>query len=339
MPIRSPKLTVTTIDQVTMATVHNDNRAVAQVFGYTVDFLEELGRGGFGTVYKGYNHDSKVVAIKKVSKIEKRKASTEAVKFHYLKEKHLQENKHIIKIDDVKQYKDAMWIIMEFCDLGDLNCFFKANGNKIQSIGQKVKIMRQIINGIVFLHEKNIVHRDIKPGNILVTSVPNGRALIKLADFGLSKILDPDSLTSAMSSNVGTLWFKAPEFWDNKPEEKLRYHRNIDVYAAGLTFTAMLQARPGRKLVPKVEGSLQSCEHKMPIGLAAFTRIVSKQPDLIVVEIKATDDKLTKTVKKLIRGMTHMSAKNRMSASTVQKEFDQMVCVRDVCLLLHNNLN
>ena len=67
---------------------------------------------------------------------------------------------------------------------------------------------------------------------------------IKLADFGLCRILTADE--STMSNNVGTLMFKAPEFWDPKSNDKVRYHRNIDVYAAGLTFAAMLQAVPGR---------------------------------------------------------------------------------------------
>ena len=112
-----------------------------------------------------------------------------------------------------------------------------------------MNLMRQIAKGIAFLHQNNIVHRDIKPGNILLKSC-NGYAVVKLGDFGLSKFLDPDDMTSAMSSNVGTLTFKAPEFWDRQPDERVRYHRNIDVYAAGLTFTAMLQAKPDHSLVP-----------------------------------------------------------------------------------------
>ena len=48
-----------------------------------------------------------------------------------------------------------------------------------------------------------------------------------------------------MHSNVGTMAFKAPEFWDPQTDERIRYHRNVDVYAAGLTFTAIVQAVPG----------------------------------------------------------------------------------------------
>ena len=95
----------------------------------------------------------------------------------------------------------------------------------------------------------------------------------------------------------GTLAFKAPEFWDQKPGNKVRYHRNVDVYAAGLTFTAMLQAKSGRKLVPHAEGSLQTSETKMPIGLAAFTRKINKQPDVIVVKTKNNDKKKHQTTK------------------------------------------
>ena len=107
---------------------------------------------------------------------------------------------------------------MEFCDLGDLNQFFKSYYSQL-TIEMKVKLMKQIMNGIAFLHDRNIVHRDIKPGNILLASTPEHNVVVKLGDFGLSKILDPDSLTSAMSSNVGTLSFKAPEFWNTTPDE------------------------------------------------------------------------------------------------------------------------
>ena len=110
--------------------------------------------------------------------------------------------------------------------------------------------MKHVMNGLAYLHSQNVVHRDIKPANILVKSTTMGAEINnKLADFGLCRILAPDE--STMSSNVGTLMFKAPEFWDPKSNDKVKYHRNVDVYAAGLTFAAMLQAVPGRKHLNK----------------------------------------------------------------------------------------
>ena len=136
----------------------------------------------------------------------------------------------------------------------------------------------------------------------------NSFAIVKLGDFGLSKFLDPDDITSAMSSNVGTLAFKAPEFWDRKPNDRIRYHRNVDVYAAGLTFTAMLQAKPGHNLVPKAEDSLQSFETKMSIGLAAFTRCQSKHNEIKVVVPENNDDATpANKLKVIIEAMTYFS--------------------------------
>ena len=87
-----------------------------KVYDYTVKMLEQLGRGAFGTVYQGFNKDQNVVAIKQVSKTDRRKASAEAVKFNYLKWKISSE--HIVEVHDVKTWKDSMWIVMEYCDLG-----------------------------------------------------------------------------------------------------------------------------------------------------------------------------------------------------------------------------
>ena len=101
---------------------------------------------------------------------------------------------------------------------------------------------------------------------------------------------------------------KAPEFWDQMADDKVCYHRNVDVYTAGLTFTAMMQAKPGQNLVPKPEYLLLSSESKpnMPLGFVAFTRMLNQHSDINVMKDKAKDDKSTKLIKEIIRGMTHV---------------------------------
>ena len=234
---------------------------------------------------------------------DRKKASSEAVKFYRLKNN--VHNDHVIKVYDVKRWKDSMWIMMEFCNLGNLNKFFIKYYQKIDT-KVKLNIMGQIAKGVAFLHQKNIVHRDIKPGNILLKS-SNGYAVVKLGDFGLSKFLDPDEMTSAMSSNVGTVTFKAPEFWDRKPNDRVKYHRNVDVYVAGLTFAAMLQAKPRCTLAPKAEGSMQPFETKMAIGFAALTRCQNKHREIrVVVPDRDNDTPLVKEIKSIVEAMIYI---------------------------------
>ena len=220
-----------------------------------------------------------------------------------------------------------MWIVMELCDIGDLNKFFVNYHHEINT-EMRLTIMRQIAKGIAFLHLNDIVHRDIKPANILLKT-NNVNAVVKLGDFGLSKILDPNE-TSSMSSNVGTLLFKAPEFWDKKPGDQVRYHRNVDVYAAGLTFLAMLQAQSGKALVPKPEGFLQSSEIKMPIGLVAFARSQNKKGDFRIVDSSTSnnDSPQVKNIRCIIDAMTRFSPEARITAAEIEYRMDLPTQVR-----------
>ena len=310
-----------------MAHSKHDN-GKADILGYTVDLLRELGRGSFGTVFKGRNQHGREVALKKLrtgGKDANSRAAQEAVTLQkLLKDPRLQENDHIVSIKKVRLFEGSIWIVMEYCDFGNLNDYFKTNSDILHAIGPKIRLMRQIINGIAFLHSIKIAHRDIKPRNILVKSA-GGYAIVKLADFGLCKILHPEALSSGMSSDVGTALYKAPEFWTKNGRTK--YYRNIDVYAAGLTFAAMLQFIAGQSLVPRVEGSTQSSsESSQPIGLVAHNRQLYNQPDITVVKIEPNDCATTENVKRIISEMTCTSSGDRPSAADVERMFAHMVC-------------
>ena len=111
--------------------------------GYSFDLLnDDIGRGTFGTVYKGLDKDKKPVALKRVGKEHKTSASTEAVKSHFIKSNI--NHDQIVKIYDVKSWRDSMWIIMEYCELGDLNKFSQCHTATMEDLLNKVKLMKQI---------------------------------------------------------------------------------------------------------------------------------------------------------------------------------------------------
>ena len=336
-----------------MATAMREDlgRVVSQVFHYSVDFMDVLGRGDFGTVYKGHDHNSdSTIAAKQVSLVHKTDGNkivtdtTEVLLQLNGHDEYTENAEYILKVHDVKVYKMAMWIFTEYCDFGNLNCFFDAMWTILdREIQTKVKLMIQITKGISFLHNRNIVHRDIKPGNILVKLEGSQRAVVKLGDSGLSKVLDPEGLMCAMSSNVGSLAFRAPEFFFRfSPETRGQHDGSADIFASGLTFLAMLQARPGRNLMPKAEGILEPSEKRMPIGILLASRIrqtrsqeitptnAQDQDHLqnIIVLDSLLDDDFTMKVKNVIRGMTNTSPDNRLSPAEIETSLKTLVSSR-----------
>ncbi len=235
---------------------------------------EELGRGTFGTVYRATNSHNRVVAAKRIStEVHKRATAKEIANYHKLC-KLGESHGNIVKVECIRTQARAMWVFLEMCPFGDLNKFFERGivGDKVYTA---LEITKQVTQGLEYLHSENIIHRDLKPANILLKhcNIFANTDAVKLSDFGLSKFLDPDYETSAMSTDVGTTIFKAPEFFNRTLHETLIYHRNVDLFAMGLTTLAMMQHTPGRMLTPQIQCPLDAdCGSANPIGMVMSTR-------------------------------------------------------------------
>jgi serine/threonine protein kinase len=94
--------------------------------------------------------------------------------------------------------------------------------------------MHQILNGIAFLHSKRVLHRDLKPQNILV----NHRGEVKLADFGLSRLYGTP--IKPYTPKVVTLWYRAPEILLGCEE----YSTGVDIWAAGCIMAELYISQP-----------------------------------------------------------------------------------------------
>ena len=148
---------------------------------------------------------------------------------------------------------------------------------------QEMEIMTQIAEGVQYLHSRNVIHRDIKPVNILIAN--DNPIDVKLTDFDLSKFLPEDVDTSKMSSNVGTEKFKAPEMF-LRNEGKLAYYRNVDIYSTGLTYLAMLQET--NPLLPRLETPQDDSEIQNSIGSTIANRIRRRKRSL-TLDVVAVD--------------------------------------------------
>ncbi len=300
------------------------------VLNFTVHLDEVLGQGGFGTVYKATNNDNgEIVAAKKINLQARPNAHIrEAVSFFNRPPVH----DNLIELFQIHHHVFDFWVFMGYCQHGDLNDYFRNHFQSVLTVKPRLLLMRQIAMGLAYLHSKDIVHRDIKPANILVarSHVPE-EAIVKITDLGLAKFLDPLGDSSGMSSNVGTERFKAPEFWLQDAAGKVRYHRNIDTFAAGLTFLAMLQAIEGERLNPVLENTLDAAtEASNPIGLVMVMRQKAKQPSVNPVADKEDDSELTRGVKHVIRKMLQMTPEHRMTMQEVLDVFSDEQALIDL---------
>lgn len=188
-----------------------------------------LGSGAFGEVYEAKDSEtSQVVAIKKFGI----KSAENGVDFSTIRElKILQELNHpnIVKFLDVFQRKENLHLVLELAPYS-----LAALAPLGLSQGAIKTVSRQMLAGLAYLHRNWIMHRDLSPGNILIT--PSG--VVKITDFGLSKVLT--SQETQHTRFVTTLWYRAPEVLFGT-----RYYgRTVDLWAAGCILAELLDRRP-----------------------------------------------------------------------------------------------
>jgi len=121
---------------------------------------------------------------------------------------------------------------MEYCENGDLRSRIneKKNLNKLFNLKLIYNWSHEIINGIYYLHDKRIMHRDIKPNNIFLTK----DARIKIGDFGISRVFDDES-TSIASTYLGTFKYMSPQV-----KNHLDYTYKADCWSIGCTLYELI---------------------------------------------------------------------------------------------------
>ncbi len=292
------------------------------IAGFTVNFRRRLGRGAIGNVYKATDKGGKPVAAKQVDSSRSEKS---AIRELENAQRHVMlTHENIVKIFHILNEED-IWVFMEYCEGGDLNNYSKEKFHELQD--NKISIMHQISKGLAFLHSCRIAYRDIKPENVLIQ--PNTEftlPTVKLTDFGLAKYryLDPQDTTSAMETKLGTRLYMAPEFYNQNEKGKIKYHKDVDVYALGLTFAAIISAEEGQNLKPTAV-DCEKTEWAQPIGLAMVGRHDSGKPQLIVVQENQTDTIEIQTAKEIIRQATAFNPKERPTAKNIVEKFEALL--------------
>jgi myosin-3 len=126
---------------------------------------------------------------------------------------------------------DQLWLVMELCTSGSVTDLAKSMLKANQRLDESIiaYIIRETLKALYHLHSNNVVHRDVKGHNILIT----GDGHIKLIDFGVSAYLNPT--TGRRNTSVGTPFFMAPEVIVCERQMDCDYDTRADVWSTGIT--------------------------------------------------------------------------------------------------------
>jgi len=201
--------------------------------------IEKVGEGTYGVVYKAKDINSgQVVALKKI----RLEAEDEGVPSTAIREisllKELKDD-NIVRLLDIVHADQKLYLVFEFLDV-DLKRYIETGNQNRTPITLQIvkKFTHQLNSGLLYCHSHRILHRDLKPQNLLIDSKDN----LKLADFGLARAFGIPMRT--YTHEVVTLWYRAPEVLLGSRH----YSTAIDMWSVGCIFAEM--AMQGTPLFP-----------------------------------------------------------------------------------------
>lgn len=201
--------------------------------------IEKVGEGTYGVVYKARDtNTNQIVALKKI----RLEAEDEGVPSTAIREISLLKelkNENIVRLFDIVHADQKLYLVFEFLDV-DLKRFIETGNQNRSPITPALvkKFTHQLNSGLLYCHGHRILHRDLKPQNLLIDKHNN----LKLADFGLARAFGIPMRT--YTHEVVTLWYRAPEVLLGSRH----YSTAIDMWSVGCIFAEM--AMHGAPLFP-----------------------------------------------------------------------------------------
>ena len=276
-----------------------------QVPGY--DIKERIGRGGMASVYRARQHTFDRDVALKVLKPDL--SEDELFCQRFVQESLIVAKLHhsnIVQVYDVGEYQNNFFIAMEYLHGGDLNTRLTEG----LSVKETISIIKQAASALDFAHKKGIIHRDIKPDNIMFRE--DGAAVI--TDFGIAKEIDSDMNLTQTGLIVGTPKYMAPEqIRGDDPSAQ------SDIYSLGiLLFQCLTNHVPfhGKDMVATAYKHFNDPVPQLPPLVSAF------QPMLEIMLAKEPEGRYSRAME-VVAALEELTGTNQNSATNldITKQF------------------
>lgn len=264
-----------------------------QIDSYILNMDRILGKGSYGSIVLAYdNLHQQFLAIKIISLVD----LTDPKAFEYMKSEimnmQLATHPNIVRLYDVRRSKSNIYLIMEYCEGGNLEQYLYEHGGRLSET-ESLKILKKIIHGYKCLHSINIVHRDLKLANILIH-----KGSIKIADLGYSKLVE-NLKKDFLLSRVGTVLYMSPQILEAR-----HYTNKTDIWSLGVLFFQLLFGR-----------TPWTTMHSMSVSVNVFLKTIREKGLFFPKEVKVSEKS-----KSLIQEMLMYDEEDRISWEELFKE-------------------
>lgn len=240
--------------------------------------IDLLGRGGMGLVYRAFDRQlNREVAIKTVT--EGFTGDQEMMKRFYQEAAKTGALKHqnIVTVYDLGEQDGFPYIVMEYLSGDPLDRLIQSG--KSHPLAFKLRIIEQVCNALGYAHRNDVIHRDVKPANVIVQS----DGVVKLLDFGIARQEKTESRLTRTGSVIGTLQYMAPERLRNAA-----FDGRSDIFSVGVVMYQLLTGQLPftgdysivQKILTEKHPPLNQYLSKYPTVLdAILDRALAKNPD------------------------------------------------------------
>jgi serine/threonine protein kinase len=270
-----------------------------------LNIQEEIAHGGFGTVFRAEQRRMKrPVALKFLDRILTHSPDAVALFEREMVTVASLSHPGIVQAYDAGERDDHWYIIMELVDGDDCGALLRKHGTL--PVAESCEIIRQAALALHHAHGKGLVHRDVKPGNLMVAK--GDSQPVKVLDFGLAGIAvaplidNPDAVKDDTTGDrfMGTLEYVAPEQIEAPGKVDVR----ADIYALGATLRRMLTGKPAREGMSEKTLALRM----KAIATTPIESIAEFRPDLPVPLVTACDRMLALSPEARPRDMVEVAA-------------------------------